>query len=261
MSRPPNRRPTSRPPHRKPHRSADDGPVLLYGLHTVTEALGNPARTKLRLIATRNALGRLPSDLLPETLPVEIVTPKDIDRRLGADAVHQGVLLEAEPLPERDLASLGRARLVLALDQTTDPHNVGAILRSAAAFAVDAVILPRRHSAGETAVLAKAASGALDMVPIISVGNLAEALTQLGREGFQIVGFDSEGSEPFEEIALHAPLALVLGSEGKGLRPRTRECCKALARLDMPGAIKSLNVSNAAALALYVASRQLGTRT
>ena len=260
MSRPPNRRSTSRPPYRKPQRGSEDGPVLLYGLHTVTEALANPARAKLRLIATRNALARLPQDLLAADLPVEIVTPKDIDRRLGADAVHQGVLLETAPLPERDLTSLGRARLVLVLDQTTDPHNVGAILRSAAAFAVDAVILPRRHSAGETAVLAKSASGALDLVPIISVGSLAEALTQLGKEGFQIVGFDSEGSEPFEEIALRAPLALVLGSEGKGLRPRTRECCDTLARLDMPGAIKSLNVSNAAVLALYVASRQLGAQ-
>ncbi|PLX37022.1 MAG: 23S rRNA (guanosine(2251)-2'-O)-methyltransferase RlmB [Hyphomicrobiales bacterium] len=260
MTRPPSNNRKQRPHRRKPGtETAEGGPALLYGLHTVASALANPARTKLRLIATRNALARLPQELIPADLPIEIVnTPKDIDRRVTADAVHQGVLLEAEPLPERDLTSLGKARLVLILDQTTDPHNVGAIMRSAAAFAVDAIILPRRHSASETGVLAKSASGALDLVPLISVGSLADAIEQLKKEGFLCVGFDSEGPKPFEDVDLKAPLALVMGSEGKGLRPRTQEVCSELARLDMPGEIKSLNVSNATALALYIASRALG---
>ncbi len=259
MTRPPKTAKDQNFRRPRPRERDESGPIALFGLHTVSAALANPERTKLRLMATRNALARLDETLIPPLLPVETVTPRDIDRRLGPDAVHQGVLLEVEPLPERDLVSLGKARLVLALDQTTDPHNVGAILRSAAAFAVDAVIIPRRHSAGETAVLAKSASGALDIVPLISVPNLAEALASLRSENFQIIGFDSEGAEPYEDIALSTPLALVMGSEGKGLRSRTRESCDALARLDMPGEIKSLNVSNATALALYVASRALKT--
>ena len=179
---------------------------------------------------------------------------------IGGDAVHQGIVLEAEPLDSMSLEDLAETKLLLALDQTTDPHNVGAILRSAAAFAVDAVIVPRRHSAAETATLAKSASGALDIVPLVSVRNLSETLEELGKAGVVRIGLDSEGDEPIED-ALEAdgvagrPLLIALGSEGKGLRPRTRATCDRLVRLDMPGEIKSLNVSNAAALALYAATR------
>jgi 23S rRNA (guanosine2251-2'-O)-methyltransferase len=146
---------------------------------------------------------------------------------------------------------------VLALDQITDPHNVGAILRSAAAFAVAAVVITARHSPEATGVLAKAASGALEHVPLVTVQNLARALAGLKERGFLLVGLDSTGGDELAAAALRAPLALVLGAEGKGLRQLTRASCDVVARLDLPGAIKSLNVSNAATLALYVASARL----
>jgi 23S rRNA (guanosine2251-2'-O)-methyltransferase len=144
---------------------------------------------------------------------------------------------------------------VLVLDQITDPHNVGAIIRSAAAFGVAAIITTERHSPTATGVLAKSASGGLEHVPVVHVRNLGDALDALGRDGVMRVGLDSDGPAILEETPLRGPLALVLGAEDKGLRQRTRSLCDALARLDMPGAIKSLNVSNAAALALYVARK------
>ena len=150
------------------------------------------------------------------------------------------------------------ARVVLALDQVTDPHNVGAILRSATAFAVDAVLTTTRHSAAESGVLAKSASGALDVVPVTSVRNLGDTLEEMKAAGFTVVGLDSEAPEPLDEVRLSAPVCLVLGAEGKGLRQRTRELCDVLARIDMPGEIKSLNVSNAAVLSLYLVRKALG---
>ena len=244
----------------RPKREREAGEVLwLYGLHTVEAALKNPRRTARRLLATRNALMRL-HDRFEDGLPLaaEEASPYDLDRLLGSEAVHQGVALEAEPLEPLKAADLSSARLLLALDQITDPHNVGAILRSAAALGVDAVVTPARHSAAESGVLAKSASGALDMVPIMQVRNLGDALEELKAEGFQLVGLDSDGPVALEAVGFGPRVCLILGAEGKGLRQRTRETCAALARLDMPGAIKSLNVSNAAVLALYVARRALG---
>jgi len=148
---------------------------------------------------------------------------------------------------------------VLVLDQITDPHNVGAILRTAAGFAVAAVVTTARHSPEATGVLAKSASGALDYVPIVTVQNLARALGEMKERGYLLVGLDSTGDADLAEVALTSPLALVLGAEGKGLRQLTRTTCDRVARLDLPGKIKSLNVSNAAALALYVASRGLAS--
>ncbi|WP_445730625.1 TrmH family RNA methyltransferase [Methylocystis sp. IM2] len=165
--------------------------------------------------------------------------------------MHQGLLLEARPLPEADLSDIEtKSGVVLALDQITDPHNVGAILRTACAFGVDALIVTERHSPEFTGVLAKAASGALEHVTIVTVVNLSRALDDLRERGYSVIGLDSEGSEPIESIRLAAPLALILGAEGKGLRRLTRERCDAIARLDLPGPIKSLNVSNACAAAL-----------
>jgi 23S rRNA (guanosine2251-2'-O)-methyltransferase len=231
--------------------------TVLYGWHPVAEALRNPKRKIRRLMATENALRRVTEEIGEPTCPVEVVNPGAIDRLLTPDAVHQGLYLEADPLPSPKLSTLGTDALVLVLDQITDPHNVGAMLRSAAAFGVDAVIVTTRHSPEATGVLAKSASGALEHVPIIAVRNLGDALQELGKEGFQRVGFDSDAAEPYEAIALRRPLALVLGAEGKGLRQRTQGLCDALVRLDMPGAIKSLNVSNATAIALYAAQLRL----
>jgi 23S rRNA (guanosine2251-2'-O)-methyltransferase len=155
------------------------------------------------------------------------------------------------------LGDLRDARLVVVLDQVTDPHNVGAILRSSVAFAADAVITTGRHAPAETGVLAKAASGALDAIALVEVQNLARALEEIGRMGFTRVGLDSEADTPIEEAMGGARIALVLGAEGKGLRRLTRDTCDRLARLTVPGAIASLNVSNAAVLALYLARRHL----
>ncbi|MBR0952903.1 23S rRNA (guanosine(2251)-2'-O)-methyltransferase RlmB [Bradyrhizobium canariense] len=238
--------------------SQPDGPVILYGWHTVTMALANPQRQIRKLTLTENAARRLADENIATPVTPEIVRPQEIDRLLSPDAVHQGLLAEADPLPSPDIEDLEQDGMVLVLDQITDPHNVGAILRSAAAFAVKAIVTTARHSPEATGVLAKAASGALELVPMVTVQNLARALTTLNELGFQTVGLDSEGSADLSEVTLREPLALVLGAEGKGLRQLTRETCSVVARLDMPGEIKSLNVSNAAVLSLYVGASRLG---
>src|SRR5271167_3378414 len=237
---------------------AADGPVVLYGWHSVTLALANPERHIRKLLLTENAARRLAEENIPTPITPEIVRPSEIDRRLGPDAVHQGLLAEADPLPSPDIEELPQEGIVLVLDQITDPHNVGAILRSAAAFAVKAIVTTARHSPEATGVLAKSASGALELVPLVSVQNLARALAAMNERGFMTVGLDSQGSEDLGQVGLRQPLALVLGAEGKGLRQLTRETCSVVARLDMPGEIKSLNVSNAAVLALYIGASQLG---
>jgi 23S rRNA (guanosine2251-2'-O)-methyltransferase len=224
------------------------------------EALRNEQRHPRRLFATENAARRLAEEIGTLPLEPEIVRPDAIDRLLEPDAVHQGLYLEADPLPSPSLDALAADALVVALDQITDPHNVGAILRSCAAFGVDAVLTTARHSPAATGVVAKSASGGLEHVPLVIERNLAEALIALGRRGFLRVGFDSSGEVELGVIAVQRPLAIVLGAEGKGLRQRTRECCDAIGRLDMPGAIKSLNVSNAAAVALYALSSRLPPR-
>jgi len=238
--------------------ASPDGPVILYGWHTVAAALANPQRQIRKLWLTENAARRLADDRIDTRVTPEIVRPSLIDIRLGPDAVHQGLLAEAEPLPSPDIEDLTEEGIVLVLDQITDPHNVGAILRSAAAFAVKAIVTTARHSPEATGVLAKSASGALEMVPLVTVQNLARALTEMNDQGFLTVGLDSAGSDDLGAMTLRQPLALVLGAEGKGLRQLTRETCGAVARLDMPGEIKSLNVSNAAVLALYIGASRLG---
>ena len=237
---------------------ASDGPVILYGWHTVAAALANPRRKIRKLILSENAARRLADENIDTKVTPEIVRPALIDARLGPDAVHQGLLAEADPLPSPDIETLPEDGIVLVLDQITDPHNVGAIMRSAAAFAVKAIVTTARHSPEATGVLAKSASGALELVPLVTVQNLARALNEMNDQGFMTVGLDSAGSENLGAIALQQPLALVLGAEGKGLRQLTRETCSVVARLDMPGEIKSLNVSNAAVLALYIGASRLG---
>jgi 23S rRNA (guanosine2251-2'-O)-methyltransferase len=232
--------------------------LWVYGLHPVAAALANPRRIVLRLLATENALRRLAEMGANVAIPVDPASPRDLDSILGAEAVHQGVAAEVEPLPSPPLSELpASARLVLLLDQVTDPHNVGAILRSASAMAADAVIVTGRHSPTESGVLAKSASGALDTVPVLTVQNLARALVELGELGFRRIGLDSDGETNLEAAVGGERIALVLGAEGKGLRQLTRTTCDVVARLDLPGAIRSLNVSNAAVLALYLAHRAL----
>jgi 23S rRNA (guanosine2251-2'-O)-methyltransferase len=234
-----------------------DGPVALYGWHTVTAALANPARRMRKFLVTENAARRLAEEHVASPLTLEIVRPGVIAERLPPDAVHQGLYLEADPLPSPELDEIEPTGIVLVLDQITDPHNVGAILRTAAGFAVSAIVTTARHSPEATGVLAKSASGALEFVPIVTVQNLARALDELKERGYLLIGLDSSGDSELADMALRTPLALVLGAEGKGLRQLTRTTCDGVARLDLPGRIKSLNVSNAAALALYVASRRL----
>ena len=238
-------------------RPEGEGPTVMYGWHTVTAALRNPARQLRKLLATDNAARRLTDEGITPSIAPEIVRPSAIAERLLPDAVHQGLYLEADALPSPAIDKLPAQGVVLVLDQITDPHNVGAIFRSAAAFAVAAIVTTERHSPEATGALAKAASGALEHVPFVSVQNLARGLAALKENGFTVVGLDSEGDSDLAALPLRAPLALVLGAEGKGLRQLTKETCDHLARIDVPGAIKSLNVSNAAALALYVASRKL----
>ena len=236
----------------------DDDVTTLYGWHTVKAALENPARHVRKLLATENAARRLAEENVTLAIAPEIVRPGEIAARLPGDAVHQGLYLEADPLPSPPIEQIEPQGVVLVLDQITDPHNVGAIFRSAAAFAASAIVTTARHSPEVTGVLAKSASGALEHVPLITVQNLARGLAALKERGFFVVGLDSSGDSDLAGLPLRQPLALVLGAEGRGLRQLTKETCDHVARLELPGAIKSLNVSNAAALALYIANGKLG---
>ena len=220
-------------------------------------ALKAPRRALVRLYATAAAAERLKPDIAARGVETRILTVEEIAARAPRDSVHQGVLLEARPLAPIDLSELPPDGLVVVLDQVTDPHNVGAILRTAAAFAVDALVTTERHSPEFSGALAKSASGGLEHVPICVVTNLARALAEMGDMGYLRIGLDSEGPDRLDQIPLSRPLALVLGAEGKGLRRLSRERCDGLARLDLPGAIKSLNVSNACAVALALAYRRL----
>jgi len=227
------------------------GVAVLYGFHAVREALRCKRRKLLGIYVTEAAARRLECEIAGAGLRPHIVTAEDLARRLGAGAVHQGVVLEALPLEPLDLSDMeSRSGIVLVLDQITDPHNVGAILRTAAAFGVDAVVVTRRHAPDMAGIVAKAASGGLEHAPIVGVVNLARALERLGEKGYLRLGLDSEAELSLATIALRRPIALVLGGEGKGLRRLSRENCDFLVRLDLPGAINSLNVSNACAVAL-----------
>ncbi|GAB4386210.1 23S rRNA (guanosine(2251)-2'-O)-methyltransferase RlmB [Albidovulum sp.] len=245
-------------------RAAAAETVWLFGLHAVRDALANPRRTRLQLVVTKNA-----ADRLGEAIAAAGLTPRIVDTRkfaahvpIAPDSVHQGAALEVRPLDWGPLEEVCAARpgagrpLVLLLDRVTDPHNVGAILRSAEVFGAAAVIAPRRHAAPETGALAKSASGALERQPYLRVGNLAETMDRLKGMGFVVIGLDGTASEPIG-AALAATagraVALVLGAEGPGLRERSRATCDRLARIPAAGAFGSLNVSNAAAVALYAA--------
>jgi len=249
----------NKPYSRRPSVARDNNDKLyLYGLHTVRQALSNPKRKKLRLYATKNAILRLEFDLMDAPdLEINETLPKELDRMVGSDAVHQGMILEVAPIETKNLKDLQDSNLLLILDQVTDPHNVGAIMRSAVALGAGAIITTSRYSPIESGVLAKSASGALDIIDHIEVKNLSDTIETLHESGFFTVGLDSEEAIPFEDVKPQKKIALILGAEGKGLRQKTRDTVNQLAKLDMPGEIKSLNVSNAAALALYISRQKL----
>jgi 23S rRNA (guanosine2251-2'-O)-methyltransferase len=235
--------------------------VWLFGLHAVRDALVNPAREKLRLVVTKNAFDKLEEAVAEAGIAPEIVDPRRFDVPIDEGSVHQGAALEVRPLnwgKLEDLAISGAGEpLLVLLDRVTDPHNVGAILRSAEVFGARAVIAPRHHSAPETGALAKTASGALERQPYLKVTNLADAMVELKAMGYMLVGLDGEGDVPLAEALASTkgrPLALVMGAEGPGLRERTRVTCDVIARIPYAGGFGSLNVSNAAAVSLYAAS-------
>ena len=244
-------------------RAAAAETVWLFGLHAVRDALLNPAREKLRLLVTRNA-----ADKLAEAIDTAGITPEIEDARrfsapLAPDSVHQGAALEVKPLDwghfEDRCATGPGAPLVVLLDRVTDPHNVGAILRSAEVFGARAVIAPARHSAPETGALAKTASGALERQPYLRVVNLSDAMQTLRDMGYVLLGLHGDADLSLAGGVAQAgnrPLGLVLGAEGPGLREKTRETCDHLVRIPAGGAFGSLNVSNAAAVALYAATQR-----
>jgi len=232
----------------------DNEPYWLYGFHAVRAALSNPRRTVHRMVASRNALNRLEMEP-PQN--VDMMDVRAISKLLGNDVVHQGIAIYVEPLETRTLDALNRATAVLCLDHITDPHNVGAILRSAVAFKVDAVVTTRRHSASETGALAKAASGALDLIDVVAVTNLSRAIGELQNMGFATAALDSEAPLALEDLAPAPRWAFVLGAEGKGVRQGVVATCGQSARIEADGALASLNVSNAAAITLYAMRRTL----
>ena len=254
------RPPTRSGPRDRPGERREAKVSLIYGFHSVMAALKAPRRELIRLYATPAAAERLGPEIIARELETRIMSPEEISARAPRAAVHQGLLLEARPLAPIDIADLPANGLVLVLDQITDPHNVGAILRTAAAFAVDALVTTERHSPELAGALAKSASGGLEHVPICSVPNLARALAELGDMGYWRIGLDSEAEIRLTDEPLSRPLALVLGAEDKGLRRLTRERCDRLAGLDLPGAIKSLNVSNACAIALALVHERISVQ-
>lgn len=247
---------------RRGHQEAESDERLIFGIHAVEAALANPRRTILKLHVTDNAARRLQEPMAQRQISPERVQPRDLDRRLGADTVHQGALLEVEPLPELTLAEIveqGGGRPVIVLDQVTDPHNAGAILRSAAVFGAAGVVMTWRHSPPLAGVLAKSASGALEVVPVARVQNLARAIAELKEQFCTVIGLDGDASDLIEELDWPERPVLVFGAEGRGLRELTRQSCDRLCRIATDGAIASLNVSNAAAVALHLAAmRRLG---
>ncbi len=231
--------------------------LWLFGLHAVRDALMNPARERLRLMVTPNALAKLEDAVAEAGITPEVVDPRTFKPPIDPGSVHQGAALEVKPLNWGRLEEVcvgAEAPRVILLDRVTDPHNVGAILRSAEVLGASAVIGTRHHSAPETGALAKTASGALERQPYLRVRNLADAIRDLRGMGYLVLGLDGEAGQTVEAACAgkeDRAIALVLGAEGPGLRAKTRETVDALVRIDASGKFGSLNVSNAAAIALY----------
>jgi 23S rRNA (guanosine2251-2'-O)-methyltransferase len=236
-------------------RVAEGGKPRFWGKHAVYAALDNPNRIVRRIWGTREALGEI---VLPPGVPVTFAEVTDMAKLVAKDSPHQGIVIEVEPLEDiwiGDLLTDGENdhRPLLILDQVTDPHNVGAILRSAVAFNALGIVTQDRHAPPETGVLARSASGALEMVPWVRVVNLARTLDEIGEAGFWRIGLKGDTDITLEGAISGMKSALVLGSEGEGMRQNTEAHCDVLARLPISDRIESLNVSNAAAIALYAA--------
>ena len=234
-----------------------DGGLWLYGMHAVKAALENPRRTLKRAVLTGRAVENIGAKLLSR-VKTDTADVDQVAKLLPPNAVHQGVALLCDPLPRRDIEDVleipkpvDKRRIVLVLDQISDPQNVGAVLRAAAAFGVAAVIVQDRHSPPESGALAKAASGALDIVPYVSVVNISRTLEQLSKLEFWRIALAGDGDGPLQDAAPPGDVALVLGSEGEGIRRLVREHCDAGAYIPIEKSMESLNVSNAAAIALY----------
>lgn len=238
---------------------ASTGAVRLWGRHAVEAALLNPDRNHRKLWATREGVASLDGEL-PANFPVEYASPADLARLVARDAPHQGLVLECDALEDVYLEDVLQAepdRPMVVLDQVTDPHNVGAILRSAAAFNACAIVTQDRHAPPESGTVAKSASGALEVVPWVRVVNLSRALEEIAEAGYWRIGLAGDGPDTLGEALPSGPVALVLGAEGEGMRHNITQHCDALARLPISSAIESLNVSNAAAIALYaIATRE-----
>ncbi|WP_260927859.1 TrmH family RNA methyltransferase [Novosphingobium sp. 9] len=234
------------------------GSVRLWGRHAVEAALKNPERRHRKLWATREGVASLDGEL-PDDFPVEWAQPADLARLVARDAPHQGLVLDCDPLEDiflEDVLDGDASRPVLVLDQVTDPHNVGAILRSAAAFNACAIVTQDRHAPPESGTLAKSASGALEVVPWVRVVNLARALEDIAEAGYWRIGLDGAAKSTLQGALPAGPVALVLGAEGDGMRHNIVQHCDAIAKLPISEAMESLNVSNAAAISLYaVATR------
>ncbi|MDB5725922.1 MAG: methyltransferase [Novosphingobium sp.] len=238
---------------------ASPGAVRLWGRHAVEAALKNPERKHRKLWATREAIALLDGEL-PENFPIEYAQPADLARYVSKDAPHQGLVLECDGLEDvylEDVLHGDPARPLIVLDQVTDPHNVGAILRSAAAFNACAILTQDRHAPAESGVVAKSASGALEIVPWVRVVNLARALEEAAEAGYWRIGLDGGSETTLAQALPSGPVALVLGAEGEGLRHNIVQHCDAIARLPINSAMESLNVSNAAAIALYAAATRV----
>ena len=222
----------------------------LYGVHACEAALANDARDVLRMLSTKPMQDRFVS--IRRDVRFEVVEGKVLEKLLPAGAVHQGIALEVAALDGMHLDEvMAEKKPLLMLDQVTDPHNVGAILRSAAAFGVAALIVPYDHAPPEGGVMAKAACGAMDMVPIVTVTNLAQTIKSLKEHGYWIAGLDGTARQDIEKVADYMPICVVMGAEGKGLRRLTAELCDILLKIPMDARMESLNVSNAAAITLY----------
>lgn len=256
---------SERPPERGQRPSGNL--FWLYGQHAVASALENPNRKIRRLVLTaeaeKNFSAAVDAARRNRPLPgIEVAERAELDRLLPPGAVHQGIGALCEPLPAPAIEDIARLAadhaeaVVMVLDQVTDPHNVGAIVRSAAAFGALAVVVPDRHAPEETGALAKAASGALERMPLVRVTNIVRALDQLKEAGFWVAGMAGEAKQSLASQKLSGRIALVMGAEGEGLRRLTREHCDYLVKLPMTGAVESLNVSNAAAVALYELVRE-----